>query len=125
MTSQASAVYIQLKTQNIVSVLQCLDVLRQNNIEYNILDTLPIEETKPKEKVNENLLYKKKLGRYGMKVLVLLAKGYTYNDIAEEMEISIDGVRYYIKKIFKSLNVNNGRDAVRIYLTEMEENQLV
>ena len=125
MSIQTEPIYIQLNSQSIVSVLQCLDIMRQNNIKYNILDTLPMAVIKPKEKVNENLLYKKKLGRYGMKVLVLLAKGYTYNDIAEEMEISIDGVRYYIKKIFKSLNVNNGRDAVRIYLTEMEENQLV
>ena len=123
MSIQTEPIYIQLNSQSIVSVLQCLDIMRQNNIKYNILDTLPMAVIKPKEKVNENPLYKKMLGRYGMQVLVLLAKGYTYHDIAEETGISIDGVRYYIKKIFKSLNVNNGRDAVRIYLTEMEENK--
>lgn len=61
-----------------------------------------------------------KFGRYGLAILEKLADGKKYKEISTELDISIDGVRFYIKKIFKALNVNNGRDAVRIYLTDIK-----
>ena len=48
-------------------------------------------------------------------VLRLLAEGWSYEHIAHVMEMSINGVRYYIKKIYKLLNVNNRQAAVRVF----------
>lgn len=63
---------------------------------------------------------KSQFGRHGIKILQLLVEGKTYNEISDEVGITVDGVRFYIKKIFKALGVNNGRDAVRVYLTELQ-----
>lgn len=60
------------------------------------------------------------LGEKGILVLKLLSEGLTYKEIAEKSAISLDGVRFYIKKIFKKLNVNNSREAVRIYITTID-----
>lgn len=54
-----------------------------------------------------------------VEVLNLLSLGFKYSDIATKLGISINGVRYYVKKIYVKLNVTNSRDAVRIYLTEL------
>lgn len=46
------------------------------------------------------------------KVLLFLKQGLTYAEIAIPMKMSIDGVRYYVKKIYKKLGVSNARQAV-------------
>lgn len=48
------------------------------------------------------------------KVILLLEQGHTYAEIAKRMKMTIDGVRYYIKKIYKKLGVNNSRKAVSL-----------
>lgn len=48
-------------------------------------------------------------------VLKLLAEGWSYEYIAKTLGITVDGVRYYIKKIYKKLNVNNKQGAIRKY----------
>jgi DNA-binding NarL/FixJ family response regulator len=48
-------------------------------------------------------------------VLKLLSDGKDYKEIAQETEISLDGVRYYIKRIYKALNVHSKGEAIRVY----------
>ncbi|TDB67368.1 helix-turn-helix transcriptional regulator [Arundinibacter roseus] len=48
-------------------------------------------------------------------ILKLLAEGCSYDQIAEILEISLNGVRYYIKKIYKALDVQNSREATSWY----------
>ncbi|HAK79984.1 MAG TPA: hypothetical protein DCR35_04915 [Runella sp.] len=49
-------------------------------------------------------------------VLVKLAEGKRYDEIAREINLSINTIRFRIKQIYKALNVNNKVDASRLYL---------
>ncbi|MBB3836454.1 DNA-binding NarL/FixJ family response regulator [Runella defluvii] len=49
-------------------------------------------------------------------VLGQLANGKGYDEIAREMNVSVNTIRFRIKQIYKSLNVNNKVDASRLYL---------
>ena len=46
-------------------------------------------------------------------ILTQLGLGYTYQELAERMEVSINTVRFHIKSIYSKLNVNNRRAAVK------------
>lgn len=48
-----------------------------------------------------------------IQILNYLAEGWTYQYIADQLEVTIDGVRYYIKRIYKRLNVKTRAEAVR------------
>lgn len=48
-------------------------------------------------------------------VITYLKEGLTYNQIAEKTGISVDGVRFYIKRIYQKLGVNNAREALHKY----------
>lgn len=114
-----NSVLLEINSQSIVQLVKTLDLLKEHRINYNIIE----EQKKPEATLSLGKNHFKKLfGNNGLTVLQLLSEGNSYKDIAEKADISVDGVRYYIKKIFKALNVNNGRDAVRIYLTEMQNN---
>ena len=115
-----NSVLLQINTQSLVQLINTLDLLKQNNIAFNIIEE-PLQKIEISVNSNKpNWKLTKSIGRKGESVLKLLSEGCTYNEIAERTEITVDGVRYYIKKIFKFLGVNNGRDAVRVYLTEMK-----
>jgi len=67
--------------------------------------------------------FKEKNNYYQLKtkehtVLQLLAEGKSYEEIADGIDRSIDSVRYYIKSLYKKLNVTNKGAAIRIYLKE-------
>lgn len=49
-------------------------------------------------------------------ILTRLADGDSYETAAEKLHLSINTFRYYIKKIYKSLNVENRSSAVKWYL---------
>lgn len=51
-----------------------------------------------------------------LKVLDLLSKGKSYEQIADELDTSIDSVRYYIKDIYGTLGIKNKGAAVGMYL---------
>jgi DNA-binding NarL/FixJ family response regulator len=48
-------------------------------------------------------------------VLELLAEGWSYKLIANKAGLSTDGVRFYIKRIYRALNVNSKGEALRIF----------
>jgi DNA-binding NarL/FixJ family response regulator len=45
-------------------------------------------------------------------ILQYLVKGYSYKMIAPELKISIDTVRFHIKKIYDKLHVHSATEAV-------------
>jgi DNA-binding NarL/FixJ family response regulator len=45
-------------------------------------------------------------------ILQLLVNGYSYKMIATELKMSIDGVRFHIKKIYDKLHVHSATEAV-------------
>jgi len=49
-------------------------------------------------------------------VLDCLAKGYVYKQISEELHISIDTIRTYIRRIYDKLHVHSRTEAVAKYL---------
>ena len=48
-------------------------------------------------------------------VLRFLSEGFNYQNIAQKTEMSIDGVRYYIKRVYKTLQVHSKGEAIRVY----------
>lgn len=48
-----------------------------------------------------------------LQVLQLLADGFSYEDLAKKLNLSIDGVRYHIRNIYQKLGVNSRIDAIR------------
>ena len=57
-------------------------------------------------------LKSKKFSPRTNRMLMYLRSGLTYQEIADKEKISINGVRYYTKKLYKTLGVNNARSAV-------------
>jgi len=49
-------------------------------------------------------------------VLKLLSKGHTYKQIADELGISIDTIRTYLRRIYEKLHVQSRTEAVAKYL---------
>ena len=45
-----------------------------------------------------------------------LARGYSYKEIADHLNISVDGVRAYIRKIYEKLHVHSRTEAIIKYL---------
>jgi len=54
-----------------------------------------------------------KMSQRELEVLQLLADGYSYEDLANKLNLSIDGVRYHIRNIYQKLGVNSRIDAIR------------
>lgn len=65
----------------------------------------------PKLRHDDSFLTEKNL-----QVLHLLAEGWAYKTIADRMNISIDGVRYHIKEIYRAMGVQSVAQAVRKYV---------
>lgn len=68
--------------------------------------------------VNESRIDKQLAKRFSTKelqLLSLLSEGWTYQYIADNMDMSVDGVRYYIKKIYKKMKVNSRAEAVKVF----------
>ena len=49
-------------------------------------------------------------------VLDCLAKGLTYKQIADQLGISIDSIRTYIRRVYEKLHVQSRTEAVAKYL---------
>lgn len=98
---------------------ELVQLLAVKNLNFKIKEITPDEPVKPTISIAEKLR-DKKLGKLGTDVLLLLVEGNSYDEIADKLQITKDGVRYYIKRIYKKLGVNNGREAIRLFyeLTE-------
>lgn len=49
-------------------------------------------------------------------VLKLMAEGWSYKEVADKTGISVDGVRFYVKRIYKSLHINSKSELIRMYM---------
>lgn len=61
---------------------------------------------------HKNLDEEIQLSEMEVKVLKLLAEGCSYKAISKELYLSVDGVRYHIRNIYKKLEVGNKSEAV-------------
>ncbi|MEN0002757.1 MAG: response regulator transcription factor [Bacteroidota bacterium] len=55
------------------------------------------------------------LGTKDTQILHMLSEGWTYKYIAKKLDITVDGVRYYIRKIYKRLGAHSRHEATKIY----------
>jgi DNA-binding NarL/FixJ family response regulator len=69
-----------------------------------VLTMLPLSRQQEKEETN--------LTTKETSILQFLVNGYSYKMIAAELQISIDTVRFHIKKIYDKLHVHSGTEAV-------------
>ncbi len=56
------------------------------------------------------------LSKREQQVLHLLIEGLSYKLIAGELDISTDGVRYHVKKIYKKLHINSRPELMKMYM---------
>jgi DNA-binding NarL/FixJ family response regulator len=54
------------------------------------------------------------LTQHEQTVLQFLVKGHSYKMIAAELSVSVDGVRFHIKKIYEKLHVHSATEAVSV-----------
>ena len=73
-------------------------------IARKVLQMLPVAGTSEKKNV---LLTAREI-----EILQLLVNGYTYKMISAEVKITLDGVRFHIKKIYDKLHVHSATEAV-------------
>lgn len=66
--------------------------------------------------LNQESLNAISLSESAYNVLVCLAEGYKYVQIAQKLDISLDSVRYYVKEIYRKLGVKNKGAAVGMFL---------
>lgn len=52
------------------------------------------------------------LNEHEYQVLKLLSEGFSYKIIGSKLDITLDSVRYYIKGVYKKLNVNSKGEAI-------------
>jgi DNA-binding CsgD family transcriptional regulator len=114
MVTENTNVLLKLNVNNITEIVSALKKLDEIGVGYTL-----IEEAK---KTDYELEIHRILKPRELEILGFLSHGASYEDISDKVHISIDGVRYYIKKIYKKLGVTNGRDAVRIFFTQMSNN---
>ncbi len=57
-----------------------------------------------------------KLSKREQQVLQLLIEGLSYKLIAAELNISTDGIRYHVKKIYKKLHINSRPELMKMYM---------
>lgn len=63
----------------------------------------PVQETAVLNKKEEQLLR-------------LFYEGHTYEECASILGLTVDGIKYHVKNIYRKLNVDNKMDAIRLYL---------
>ena len=61
--------------------------------------------------------YENLLSKNEYQVLKFLSEGHSYKLISQKLDISLDSVRYYIKGVYKKLNVNSKGEAILKFLS--------
>jgi DNA-binding NarL/FixJ family response regulator len=74
------------------------------SVAKKVLQMVPQAKTEAQEKSN--------LSARETEILKLLVSGNSYKMIAAELKMSIDGVRFHIKKIYDKLHVHSATEAV-------------
>lgn len=64
------------------------------------------------------------LNQKEVQLLRLFSEGYSYEEAASTLGLSIDGVRYYVKNIYQKMGVSSKSAAVKVFLhTTSSENE--
>ncbi len=74
------------------------------SVARKVLQMVPQAKTEEQEKSN--------LSKREIEILQYLVTGYSYKMIAAELRMSIDGIRFHIKKIYDKLHVHSATEAV-------------
>jgi len=94
--------YISKRT-SLVRILDAIQVVDQGgsymspSVAKKVIKRFTVPTKKTKIALSERQL----------EIVQLMAKGFTYNDISEKCEISVNTVRTHIKRVYEALGVNN------------------
>ena len=106
-----------LKSYDSHEVLNTLDLFHKNGIYISPLMERKIVNSFQHSLKNNTLA--KKLSEKDVELLRVLSFGFTYKQSAEEIGITVDGVRSRIKSIYKKLNVRSKIEAVNYYINSI------
>ncbi len=120
--------YLYKGINNMVSMdsfLHNFELVIENIIQFgSFIDPLIMASIKPNlTKISQLAIHTSGLKPKAQLVLELLKKGYSYVEIGEELDISLDSVRYYIKTIYKKFNVKSKVNAIN-KLSILEDQEL-
>lgn len=109
--------YLNIGIKNMVSIdslLQNFQLVLDNIIQFGaFVDPSIITFIKPNlAKISQLTPFYSLLQPKAKAVFELLKNGHSYVEIADKLNISIDSVRYYIKIIYKKLNVKSKINAI-------------
>ena len=68
--------------------------------------------------INHQKLKELQLNEREYEILQLLAKGLTNQEIAEEVFVSVNTVKYHLKNVYEKLGVNNRKEALHLIVSQ-------
>jgi DNA-binding CsgD family transcriptional regulator len=83
----------------------CISMNRQHHTEHE-------KRLLFSEDIAATLSYLEEISDKELRVLELLSGGLSYQDMADELNLSLDGVRYHIRNIYQQLDVNTRGEAI-------------
>ena len=111
----AGAISYILKTTPMMRMKDNIDIILKNGAVISpIMARKLVNYIAQKNSLSDDI-QSELLSQKDLTVLRLFAEGKSYNAVSEHLQISVDGVRYHVKKIYKALNVNNKMEAIERY----------
>ncbi len=113
---EAGAQGYLLKSDTSLQIEQCLNQLLAGGapISAPIASYLikRLQPAKPEEQAEENIEAATLLSERELEVLQLAAKGYSYQDIAELLNVKVSTVSSYTRRLYQKLSVHSRSEAV-------------
>ena len=111
----AGAISYILKTTPMMRMKDHIDIILKNGAVISPIMARKLVNYIAQKNSLSNDIQSELLSQKDLTVLRLFAEGKPYSAVAEHLQISVDGVRYHVKKIYKALNVNNKMEAIERY----------
>lgn len=107
---QAGASGYLLKKQSLDAMLQSIRDVKNGGAPMSPTIARKVLQQSREQRLGERMLHD--LSDREMEIITLLAKGKSYKMVADEICISIDTVRSYIKRIYEKLHVHSVTEAI-------------
>ena len=114
---------LTLRLESGVSLESILDLLQPD---FDILirqkDTMDLVLKRQPSQPNETAVKSSPTQKRKTQPMNGFMDGKSYSEISVELDININNLRYYIKKIYRKLGVNSAAEAIRTYKASLNAN---